>query len=55
MYRLVYLFSANVIIIYAATVIIIRIIIDAWSWNEISCSRSGEALFCRFMFAHVVT
>lgn len=25
-----------------------------WSWNEISCSIIGDALSCRFMFAHVV-
>jgi hypothetical protein len=54
MYRLVYLFSASDIIIYATTVIIIRRIINAWSWNEISCSIIGDALSCKFIFAHVV-
>jgi hypothetical protein len=54
MNRLTYLLSASVIIMYATTVIIIRIIISVWSWNEISCSMIGEALSCKFMFAHVV-
>jgi hypothetical protein len=43
------LFSASVIIIGATTVIIIRLIINAWSWNEINCYIIGE-----FIFAHVV-
>jgi hypothetical protein len=46
MYRLVNLFSASVIIIYATTVMIIRRIISAWPWNEISCSIIGDALSC---------
>jgi hypothetical protein len=33
---------------------IIRIIITSWSWNEINCCITGEALSCRFTFAHAV-
>jgi hypothetical protein len=54
MNRLMFLLMANVVIIYATTVRIIRIIISVWSWNEISCSIIGDALSCRFIFAHVV-
>jgi hypothetical protein len=41
-----YLFSASVTIIYAIIVIIIRIIINVWSWNEINCSMIGENVKC---------
>jgi hypothetical protein len=54
MYRLISLFMARRIIIYITTVRIIRIIINAWSWNEISCSIIGDALSWVFIFAHVV-
>jgi hypothetical protein len=52
--RMMFLLKVSVIIIYATTLMIILMIISAWSWNEINCSITGDALSCRFIFAHVV-
>jgi hypothetical protein len=39
--------------IYNTTEIVIRITASAWSWNEINCPMNGDALSCKFIFAHV--
>lgn len=54
MNRLVCLFWMILIIVYMTVVMIISIIIRAWSWKKISCSMIGDALSCRLRFNHVV-
>ena len=34
-------------------VMIINIIISAWSWKKINCSMTGDALSCNVKFNHV--
>lgn len=43
-YRLVCLFCMILIIVYMTVVMIISMIIRAWSWKKINCSMIGDAL-----------
>lgn len=38
---------------YITVVMIISMIIRAWSWKKISCSMIGDALSWRLKFSHV--
>jgi hypothetical protein len=51
---LVRLFWMILIIVYITVVIIINIIIDACSWEKITCSMIGDALSYNLRFNHVV-
>jgi len=42
------------VIVYITVVMIISMIIRAWSWKKISCSMIGDALSWRLRFSHVV-
>jgi hypothetical protein len=53
-HRLVCLFCMILIIVYMTVVMIISMIIRAWSWKKISCSIIGDALSWSLMFSHVV-
>jgi hypothetical protein len=52
--RLVCLFWIILIIVWNTVVMIINIIINAWSWKKINCSITGDALSCSVRFNHVV-
>lgn len=53
MNRLVCLLRASIVIMYNTVVVIISIIISAWSWKKISCSMIGDALSCKPIVNHV--
>jgi hypothetical protein len=54
MNRPVCLFWIILIIVYNTVVMIINIIISAWSWKKINCSMTGDALSCSVRFNPVV-
>lgn len=54
MNRLVCLFLIILTIVYITVVMIINMIISAWSWKKINCSIIGDALSCSLRFDHVV-
>ena len=39
---------------FSWVIMLINIIIRAWSWEKISCSVMGEAVICSLRFNHVV-
>jgi hypothetical protein len=54
MNRLVCLFWMILIIVYITVVMIINIVIKAWSWKKINYAMIGDALSCNLRFNHVV-
>jgi len=53
-FRLIILFKRIVPIMYDTEIIIIKIIIIAWSLNKINCSIRGDDLSCIDKFIHVL-